>query len=258
MNIKFKYIFAFIIILSTAVFSGCIKIELKGEIDQNYLAVYQGSIELNLGKYEYSQQALAQESLLKLSTYWKSIGYESQVSIENDTYYVYFIKQIQCSSYEEAFEELFNLMSDDYSPFSDLSYSYTSYSSYSEYEYSGSLDISDFYDIDVYSDMQDSIKTTIDDELNNLDASVVFVLPNQDNASQPPSFTKTFTTELKYNETNEFNIKGKVISSDVASNNTAAGLQYSNYRILPYIFTVILSILVILTLIIIHKLRKSK
>ena len=172
-----KYFVIFFILAVLLSSAGCAKIVLRGEISPDYLATYHGELEIDLSKYEYSQSTLAQESLLKLSEYWKSIGYESQLSAAGETYYIYFSKQVQCESYEDAFAKLFEMMADEYSPFSSLSYEYTPYSNFSEYKIAGSIDARNIIDSEAYETMNDEVKGKIDEEMNNLDASIEFLLP---------------------------------------------------------------------------------
>ncbi|MBN2879323.1 MAG: hypothetical protein JXN65_06785 [Clostridia bacterium] len=246
---------SFVILLS---FSGCASIVLRGEITPDYLAVYHGEAEIDLSNYDYSQITLAQESLLKLSEYWKSIGYESQLSAEGETYHLYFQKQVQCESYEDAFDKLFEMMTDEFSPFSSLSYEYTPYSNFSEYKIAGSIDTRGIIDSDAYETINDEIKGNIDEEMNNLDASIEFILPNQDSYSQPADSVKTFSSQILGETVNDFVFAGKIFNQRVAEENKDVIEMYQYYNRLKYILAIILVAFIILTITIARKMRKAK
>lgn len=253
----FNNITLIIILIFVLLFSGCIQINIKGEIDPSFLVTYQGEIELNLSDYQYSQQTLVQENLLQLCDYWKSIGFDSQVEFNTDAYYIYFKKQVQCQSYEQAFEVLFNMMTDEYSPFSALSYTYIPYENYSDYIVSGSLDISNAFDMDVYNSLNDEIKSTISNEMQDLNANIEFIIPHQDSISQSPLLTKTYSTQIQTEKSTQFDFQGRIYNSDISSETKILIADYNSYSQLSYVLAGFLAILLILTIIVVIKLNKK-
>jgi len=253
-----KYLVIVVTLAVLISFSGCAKIVLTGEITPDYLAVYHGDMEIDLSKYDYSQSALAQENLLKLSEYWKSIGYESQLSAAGETYQLYFRKQVQCESYEDAFNKLFEMMTDEYSPFSSLSYEYTPYSNFSEYKITGSIDTRGIIDSEAYETINDEIKSNIDEEMNNLDASIEFLLPNQDSYNQAADSIKTFSSQILGETVNDFVFEGKIFNQQVAEENKDVIEMYKYYNRLKYILAIILIAFIILTISIAAKMKKAK
>ena len=254
-NINFnrKYILLFLLLIPTFL-AGCMQVSIIGKIDSSFLITYQGEVEINLSKYEHTQQALAQESLLKLSKYWQDIGYESQVNLETEKYHIYFKKQKQCASYEEAFKELFALMTDEYSIFSNLSYVFTSYENYSEYEIHGSIDATNILDMDVYNTLQEDIREIVDSEINNLDAVIGFDIPNHDN--QESSTGSAYKYHVIPYKLNNFTYNGKIINS-TTSNYGGFNNNASYYHTLNYVLSGILLILIILAIFLVIKQRNS-
>ena len=254
-SIIYKYIFTFLALIFILAFSACVKVNIIGEIDSDYKSTYRGEVELSLSKYSNAQQSLAQESLLKLSEYWKSIGFESQVSIESETYYE---KQKQCKDYEEAFAELFKMMTDEYSPFASLSYEYVSYSNFSNYKISGSVDATSMLDEQVYSNLNYEIKTKVDNEMDDLNAKITFILPNEEGFNLSSSSIDNYVIDIQNDSLTEFEFSGKAYNPDIAQQNSEIIEKYIYYTNLKYILIGILSIIMILVLLLLTKIRKSK
>lgn len=257
-NKIFRYLFICAVLFLALTLTGCITVTIKGEINSDFTAIYQGEIQLNLSRYEYSQQSLAQESLLKLSEYWQSIGYESHVTLDSEIYHVYYKKQKQCQNYEEAFEELFKLMTDEYSPFYSLSYEYTPYENFSEYQVTGRIDIQDAIDMDVYNAMNDDIKQQIDSQMENLDATVELILPHQESFDQPTSLSKTYIVAILADSITEFEFNGTIYNLDITQDNREVLEKYNYYNKLKYILIGILTVLIILTLVLVIRTNKNK
>lgn len=245
------------VLLISLIFTGCAEINITGAIDPDFMVTYKGDIEIDLSGYQYSQQNLAQESLINLCNYWKEIGYESQVEFTDEVYNVYFKKQIQCENYDEAFKVLFETMTDEYSPFDALSYVFIPYENYSDYTVKGSVDISDAFDMDVYDALNEDIKTEINTEMQNLNANIKFVLPNQDNISQPYTMIKTYTTPITANDATNFVFQGRIYNPDVSAETKNVIDNYNNYNKLNFVLAGILGVLLVLTIIVIAKLKKK-
>lgn len=254
---KYKQLIILAIILMSLIFTGCVEINIIGEIDPYFMVTYKGDVELNLSGYQYSQQTLAQESIIDLCEYWKEIGYECQVEFDDEMYSIYFQKQVQCQSYDEAFKVLFDMMTDEYSPFTSLSYVYIPYENYSDYTITGSMDISDALDMDVYNALNESIKTTVSNEMKNLNANIQFVLPNQENISQSPTLTKTYMAKIQPDSTTDFVFQGRIYNPNISAETKEIINNYNNYNKLSFVLGGILGILLVLTIITVVKLKKK-
>lgn len=244
--------------ISALLFSACFKVSLTGIITPEYTAIYQVTAEIDLNGFEYSQQMLAQESLIKLHEYWSNIGYDSQISFDNEKYAIYFKTQKQCLSYEEAFEELYKLMTDYYSPLQALSYSYISYENYSQYQIKGSMDISHSLDNEVYDLLQENIKKIIEDEKESINANITFVLPNQENLTQDSSMTKSFVFDISPYRITEFEFSGNINNPDIVNGNISSINKFNYYKTLQYILGIVFIIILFATFYLINKFLKKK
>ncbi|MEX1378142.1 MAG: hypothetical protein AB1Z23_11810 [Eubacteriales bacterium] len=216
---------------------------------------YRGDIEINLKQYENSQHAVTQDTLLQLSEYWKEIGFESEVQVDGNIYHTYFLKQKQCTSYEEAFAELFKMMSDEYSPFKSLSYKYTHYQNYDEYNITGQIDVQQVIDKEALAALPADIQEVINNEINNMSAYIIFDLPNYENT--PPTSVAEAKYDILYNEIASFSYTGKIDSEFTNTDTVAEDIDLRYYNMLNFILAGILAVLMILIVIIIVKSAKD-
>ena len=246
-------IILFFIILSAAIFSGCANIEINGQIDPDFLVTYGGIAEFNLSQYSTAQKSLTQESLLTLSEYWKDAGYSSEVTLDGESYAIYFSKQKQCNDYEEALDTLFIMMTDEYSPLSSLSYLLVPYENLSEYNIKGSIDIHGFFDSEVLLNLNEGLQNQIAEELQKSDISLNFILPNHANLSDINRPSETFKIEINTDSITNFEISGQLYNSKIAAINAEIVEKYRYYTQLKYVLGAVLFIIIILTIVVLSK-----
>ncbi len=257
-KIILKILILIVFLTLAAALTSCAQIDLTGTIDTDFLVTYQGNAKFDLSEYSYSQQALAQDSLLKLSEYWTQIGYECDVSLQEKIYTVYFKKQEQCSGYEEAFETLFKMMTGEYSPFTSLAYEYQSYDNLSEYKISGSLDTRGIFDEEVLKNLNEEIKQQIADEMNSAELTVNFILPNHQSLKEIISHLDVFIVEINQNSLNEFEIQGTIYGPEIIDKNSETVKKYDYYSKLKYVLAFILIIIALLTVILMIRIKKHR
>ncbi len=257
-KINLKILILIVFLALAAALTSCAKIDVTGTINTDFLVTYQGNARFDLSKYSYSQQALAQDSLLKLSEYWTQIGYECDVILHEEIYTVYFKKQEQCSGYKEAFESLFKMMTGEYSPFTSLAYEYQAYDNLSEYKISGSLDTQNIFDEEVLKNLNDEIRQQITDEMDSAELTINFILPNHPSLKEIISQLDVFTVEINQDSLNEFEIQGVIYGPEIIEKNSETVEKYDYYSKLKYILAVILTIIVFLSVLLLIRIKKHR
>ena len=112
--------------------------------------------------------------------------------------------------------------------------------------------------MEVFNDLQEDIQQQIDNEMKNLNASIMFILPNQENLSQSSSISKTFTTPIFADQPTSFSFNGKINNPALVSGNVNTIVKYNNYNTLKYMLLFFLLVLAALTAYLLMKIRKSK
>lgn len=250
---KLKYIALLLLIM--AVFSGCTDIKVIGKITSQKLVSYTFDVSINTNWLNESQETYMIETLQNLNNHWIEEGYNCTLDKEKNTYHLVCTTEKQCSSYEEAFTELFAYMTSDTSLLSTYSYTYTEHFNYNEYHIFGSLDASNIINEDIYNTVPESIQATLNKEIHKANISLVFDLPNQDDYSFSEDTQKQFISSISMDTVTQFDIIGKINNTQNLNENQSIIDMIIHYKNLVYVLIGIFFVIVILLILLIKKLR---
>lgn len=158
------------------IFCGCGNFDVTCTIDKNNNVEMGIDISIQKKGLSYNEQESAESKLEELIVYWEnSLGYDVSASYsDEDDYYIFLSKQVECESKKEAVYELMDLMSSSGSPFIKVEGGYTSSYLSDFYNVRAEIDLSNIVDYEYIDKLPPSEGNYILDGLANVTGTVEF------------------------------------------------------------------------------------
>jgi len=190
-----------LILILTAVlliFCGCGNFDVTCTIDENNNVEMRIDIAIQKKGLSSNEQDSAESKLEELMVYWEnSLGYDVSASYsDEDDYYIFLSKQVDCDSKEEAVYELMDLMSSSGSPFIKVEGGYTSSHLSDFYNVRAEIDLSNIVDYAYIDKLPPAEGNYILDSLSNVTGSVEFIFDGNTIESDGNVVSNINTVEL--------------------------------------------------------------
>ncbi|MBN2879951.1 MAG: hypothetical protein JXN65_10045 [Clostridia bacterium] len=209
---KKKIILTAIILMTIFVFSGCADIWIDAEITQDNLVTYSYILNftgLDKDDPNYGQLELF---LLDIQRYWEQNGIICSTDITDESIVLTGTMQRQCADREEAFNTLYEFMTNKITPFESVTLNYNSDFYSSSYILDAAIDLSGVLDQEVYEVHPQLVIDDITEFLQNSKCTAVFTLPYSETADSKEVIPKETIVNIPLDAPVKISISGSAAS----------------------------------------------
>ncbi len=172
-----KIIIAALILLTIMVFTGCADIKINAEITPDNLVTYSYIMEfteLDSGDPNYEQLEIF---IMEIQKSWQENGVDCSTDITETSMSLTGTLQKQCADREEAFNTLYEYMTNNISPFESVSLDYNEDFYSASYALTAKIDFSGIIDEQIYEVHPQMVTDDVNAFLETVTCTAVFSLP---------------------------------------------------------------------------------
>ncbi|MEX1377781.1 MAG: hypothetical protein AB1Z23_09990 [Eubacteriales bacterium] len=208
-----KYIITTLIVVSAIFLVGCAEINIDASISDENLVSYTYTMHFSdLDEDDPNTKAL-ESLLLEINSHWKDNNFDSELTSEGSDTTLICKMEKQCETREEAFQVLYEFMTNEITLFDDVSYTYTKDFYKEEYSIVSHIDLTKMIDDEIYEAYPAIVGENIDDFAQNIKCTVTFSLPSNESDDDEIVQSKT-TTQLSFLEPTEIDINGLINNNE--------------------------------------------
>jgi len=214
-----------IIMILIAIFSGCATVEIDASIaPDNFVSYSYTLVFSNLDSEDpnYNQLRLF---ILDMQEYWEKNGVACDTSITESSISLKGTIQQQCASQEEAFNTLYEYMTNEISPYDNVTLAYNEDNFRTDYSIEADMDFSKVVDQKVYDVHPQIVINDVDEFLNTVKVTAVFTLPSNEGTESMVIESKTLNFDIPIDSPYSIKIDGTINDNEAAAREKQAGAR---------------------------------
>jgi len=258
MNSKTKYITLALIILTISILTSCAQFNIEAQITPDNLVTYSYTFNfdnMNEDKLNYEELKLF---LLDIQKYWGDNGIKCDMNIyENNIEFIGTMEK-QCETREEAFETLYQYMTNKISLFDNVTLNYTDNYYTTEYSLTSTVDLTGIVDEQIYEVHPTIVDEDVDEFINSLKCTATFSLPYNDNIDSLEIIQNKIVSDIALTSPTNIVIAGIIHNNDLKINEKDLLNKRNKQRISIIIFALLGLLTLCFSILLIVKLIKSK
>ena len=209
-----KHIILAITILSVFLLAGCAEININASISNENLVIYTYTLNFNELDEDNPNTKSLETLLIETNSYWQDLGFDSELTSEGDTTTLVCTMQKQCATREEAFQALYEFMTNEITLFDDVSYTYINGFYKEDYSIVSHLDLSKIIDEEIYEVYPKIVGENVDDFAQSINCTVTFSLPVNESTETDALSQSQTVTAVGFSEPAEINISGYINNNE--------------------------------------------
>lgn len=254
-----KYIIAAALIIIASLFAGCAEITIFAYIDAYNTMTYRYVVDvddIDLDDVNYNQ---VKGYFEKLERHWEKSGYDTDIYPYDDGISIYMEISETYETREEAFAALYDAMTNEISPFTDVDYGYNLNYYYEDYYIDATLNFSEIVDNDIYDVYPGVVGEDVNELLNNIKCTAYFNLPENEGTMDDIIKMNKKSFDISLDSETPINISGKINNNAnrVYEENLQAKRSLEQKNMIIF-FSITLASIIILVLLIVSKKMKTK
>lgn len=259
MKNKLKYLLIFsLFIITIPVLSGCAEFSINASINQDNMVEYSYEIIIRDLADDDKNYSEAVSYLEELAAHFAEAGFSSSVEETESELEMTALIEKQCSTRQEAFEELYNYMTNSVSPFIDVDYEYNLNYTYEDYYLKANINLDGMVDDDIYTIYPLIVGDDVDEFLSNLTCSYNISLPQNESTEADIITQKIVSGNIPLDTQTEIFISGK-INNNAHTLYEKELLKKWNNNILLLAAGILITILAVIAIIIFSRaIKKNK
>ena len=258
-----KYTISALIISLVLAFAGCAEFNIEGKITEDNTVSFSYVLKFTgMDKEEDLNYDQLELFLLDVQNYWEAKGVDATMNLYDDGMELIGLMEKKCETREEAFNTLYEYMTNEITVFDNVSLSYTGDYYEVAYNVSGSVDLTGIMDEQIYEAHPEIVIEDVDEFMQNLSCNITFSLPYNDSVDAVEIIQNE--TAISFTDTAAFNIDGVIKNNDLLQEEkdllTEKGMleaDIKKYRLFTYIGAGLLA-LVIIAIVVLNILGKKK
>ena len=181
MKNKLKFIVITVILLMLIALGGCTEININASINEDNEVNYSYEVIITKIEREDINYQEAKAYLSKMMKYWQDKeGFKTSLTTDNAQLHMTAWLKEDCDTREEAFQVLYEYMTNSVSPFINVDYNYSQNFYYEDYSLNASINLEDIADEDIYTVYPSIVGDDVDEFFSNLKCTVNISLPHND------------------------------------------------------------------------------
>lgn len=209
---KKNIILSAILLLILLVSTGCADIRIDAEITQDNIVTYSYILNftgLDKDDPNYGQLELF---LMDIQSYWEQNGIICSTNITDESLVLTGTMKQQCESREDAFNTLYEFMTNKITPFESVTLNYNGGFYSSSYILDASIDLTGVVDQEVYEVHPQMVIDDIAEFLQKSKCTAVFTLPYSETADSKEVISKETIINIPFDTPVEISISGTAAS----------------------------------------------
>jgi len=261
MKNKLKFIIISAVLAALLSLAGCAELNINASIDQRNVVDLSYEIiipEIDQEDINYTE---TKSFLGKIMKYWtQEEGFDTHLDSSGNTLHLSAHLTKECASRQEAFQELYNYMTNSVSPFVNVTYDYNQNFYYEDYSLNAAINLSGIIDDDIYTVYPSIVGDDADEFLNNLKCTVTVSLPQNESDVSDAVTLNVVTVDVPVDSETEIAISG-IINNNVNvryENNLLATKAYQKKMIIILSAAAAALVGVLVLIIVLRKKQKKK
>ncbi len=204
---KKKIMMLALILLTILIFAGCADIKIDAEITPENLVTYSYIMNFtNLDSEDPNYEQL-EIFLMDIQKYWEENGVDCETNITDTSVNLTGTMQKQCADREEAFNTLYEYMTNKISLFESVNLDYTGDFYSSSYTINAKVDLSGVLDEQIYRVHPKMVTDDVDEFMQNITCTAVFRLPYSEENSSEITLKET-STNISFESATDIYVTG--------------------------------------------------
>lgn len=209
----YKYIITAVIVVGMMLFAGCGTLDIKAEITEDNLVTYSYTIIVTEIEDDEKNNKSIESLLIAINSHWNDIGFDSELTTDNETSTLTCTMQKQCDSRQQAFETLHEFMTNEITLFDSAEYSYIKDYYKEEYLIQSQINLKGIVSDQVYEVYPAVVGENIDEVLDSIVCKAVFSLPVNQSETSDVIKTETKTFDIPLDQAVNISIDGQIANN---------------------------------------------
>jgi len=176
----YKLLTLSLIVIAAIAFTGCAELNINAEITPENLVTYSYTLDFTDLDEDEPNYTELQLFLLDIAEHWENNGVEADIATSPTAMSLTGVMQKQCASRYEAFNTLYEFMTNEISLFDNVSLDYNEDYYTANYALIADIDLTGIVDEQIYEVHPSIVDNDVDEFIQNMKCNAIFSLPAND------------------------------------------------------------------------------